>query len=164
MHILYPEIHNAQELYDAVKQLEETSFPKLYREVILKVGNLNVEKVRDYLAKHLGDKVGSNDNIYFLDRTMHWVYVDDNNVVAFEDTDENTLYIFSTVEYLLKFVHNNAWTFDKIVDFESKSTVYYEVDQFTDEMLASHMVVGNVTQDDAEALYDLVVELTEGYM
>lgn len=116
--------------------------------------------LRTFLAEHIGEKI--SNQIYAFANTPHWLFLDSGNVVAMEDAHRNELYIFDTCKYLMKFVENNSWTYDVILDFDSASSVYYVEDKYNEDKVYSHMVVGNVSPDDAmEIYYRLYQELME---
>lgn len=99
------------------------------------------ENMGEFIAKHINE---------FAD-TAHWIYSDGKDIVAFEDADMNVLYVFNTTAYLSKFMNDNAWTYDGIVDFESRSQVLYNYDA-DGEFKSADYLVSELTQDDADKL------------
>lgn len=95
----------------------------------------------EYITKHINE---------FAD-TAHWIYSDGKDIVAFEDADMNILYVFNTTAYLSKFMNDNSWTFDGIVDFESRSQVLYSYG-VDGELKSTNYLVSELTQYDADKL------------
>ncbi len=109
---------------------------------------LDTSEARKILADNLGDFI--NEHIVTFSTTEHWVYLDGIDIVAFEDVSNNILYIFNTTGFLSKFINDNSWTFDGIVDFESKSQVLYHYG--TDgELKSTEYLVSELSQNDVDA-------------
>ena len=166
MTIRYPDINTKEELYDAIHQLEETGFPRIYNEKLREeydrlMPKIDTTEVKEFLMENLSEQVA--DNIYYYSVTGCWIFVENNQPVAFEDADANYLYIFDTVEYLRKFVQDNSWTYDVIVDFESGSTCYYVEDQNDEHTITSHMEIGNLDQTDVEYFMHRLFYLRENW-
>lgn len=104
---------------------------------------------RKILSENMGEFVTKHIN-EFAD-TAHWIYSYGKDIVAFEDADMNILYVFNTTAYLSKFMNDNAWTFDGLLDFESCSQVLYSYSK-TGELKSTEYLVSELTQDDADRL------------
>ena len=108
---------------------------------------LDTSEARKILADNLGDYI--NEHINAFSTTPHWIYSDGKKILAFEDVDTNILYIFNTTGFLKKFMNDNSWTFDGIVDFESKSQVLYHYGR-DGELKSTEYLVSELSQKDVD--------------
>ena len=120
---------------------------------------IDTSKIRELLSENIGEYISPHINE--LCTTANWIYHDASQIVAYEDAESNTLYIFNTTSYLLKFMHDNSWTYDAIVDFESRSMVQYEYDNDS-QLKSTTYFVTELTQEDADILLMEIKYIVDG--
>lgn len=123
------------------------------------MNEIDTSVARNLLRDNMGEPI--NKHINELGSTAHWIYHYGKIIVAFEDADMNILYIFNTTAFLSKYMNDNAWTYDGIVDFESRSQVLYNYNA-DGELKSAEYLVSELTQDDADKLVEHIEWLLRG--
>lgn len=76
---------------------------------------IDVRTAQKICMENKGKQISKN--VYLFGDTAHYVFIDETGVVAFEDYDTNTLYVFFDDETTRKYLEDYGWTFDTIVIF-----------------------------------------------
>lgn len=121
------------------------------------MSKVNTSKLRDLLSRHIGNAITEGVHECSKD-TRFWLYCKGTDILAFDDLRRNELYIFDTPSFLRRYVLNNGWTYDLILDFDSGASCYYVQEYRDNQVTNSCMEFGKVTEEDAEELYHRIAD------